>query len=476
VGIASFTPISPYSSLFSAATTTTLTYTATNFAGLTASCVFTVSVIDQEAPVLSRQCPSSQMVYTDPGSTTSSFTFDPPLFTDNVDSVLLGTLAVISSETHEGITTSPCFLCTEPLAAGIYSFKYSAIDSAGNINPGCNFTITVFNFQGAYFTGCQSDAILSTAEGSAFAAYTMPPIPSFFNSLGASVQVVANQSNSNNIQSWTPVSGNSYLVPVGDYFFSFTANDGMGSTATCSYTVTVSDIQPPVFNCETVRASISSVPMLASTAQYCFCVPLAVDNSGAPCNPCILSDYHVTCPTLGSAQCQPTNFVNPYPLGSCGVGGKKVCVTTGSPGNHTIEFSAQDRYGNVGFCAITLSFYAIVAPVVTNCPSSVILEASNSSGTIITWVAPSAVSAISEYNPLALIIPSVAPGSLFPLGRREVIYIIRDRVGNNGLPACRFNITVRDTTPPRPFSIASLPLNRTVSASNSSSTALVCGF
>src|SRR4029453_8521280 len=96
---------------------TTVTYTATDGAGNTATCSFTVTVVDNTDPVISG-CPSNITVYTGSGATTCDATasWTAPTASDNCPGVSLG------SNPNPGDTF--------PL--GPTTVTYTATDGAGN--------------------------------------------------------------------------------------------------------------------------------------------------------------------------------------------------------------------------------------------------------------------------------------------------------------------------------------------------------
>jgi HYR domain/Secretion system C-terminal sorting domain len=115
---------------------TTVTYTATDAKGNTATCSFTITVVanpcdlDVIKPVISN-CPSNQAVVT--GGNCAIVNWTAPTATDNCTSI--PTLTFVSSPTT-GFTSGACF----PI--GVTTITYTATDAKNNTAT-CSFTITV---------------------------------------------------------------------------------------------------------------------------------------------------------------------------------------------------------------------------------------------------------------------------------------------------------------------------------------------
>jgi hypothetical protein len=119
----------PVSGSFFPVGTTTVTSTATDGAGNTASCTFTVRVNDTQAPAIS--CPANITVTTAIGSCVAPVTY-----------------AVTATDNCPGVTTA----LTAGLASGssfpigVTTVTHRATDAAGNISS-CSFTVTVLDGQ-----------------------------------------------------------------------------------------------------------------------------------------------------------------------------------------------------------------------------------------------------------------------------------------------------------------------------------------
>jgi hypothetical protein len=106
--------------------TTTETYTVTDAAGNTTSCSFTVTVVDDEAPVIT--CPADITVTNDPGQCGAVVTYTAPVGTDNYS----GATTAITG----GLGSGSLF------PVGTTTETYTVTDAAGNA-ASCSFTVTV---------------------------------------------------------------------------------------------------------------------------------------------------------------------------------------------------------------------------------------------------------------------------------------------------------------------------------------------
>ncbi len=128
--------------------TTTNTFQATDASGNSASCSFTVTVNDTEAPVFTT-CPANQVRNTDPGVCYATFTPPQPVFADNCAvtrltwTIVPPTGPAINSPVS-GINYVPStqFQLNGTTGFGISTITYTAYDAAGNSRT-CTFTVRV---------------------------------------------------------------------------------------------------------------------------------------------------------------------------------------------------------------------------------------------------------------------------------------------------------------------------------------------
>merc|ERR1712054_230736 len=126
---------------------TTVTYTATDHAGLTASCTFTITVSDNEDPVIT--CPSNINRNTDADSDKAVVSWAVPSPTDNDG------IASTGSDKNPGAS----------FAVGPTQVTYTTTDNSGN-SASCSFTVTVTDNQAPEFTSCPANIVQSESVAS----------------------------------------------------------------------------------------------------------------------------------------------------------------------------------------------------------------------------------------------------------------------------------------------------------------------
>ncbi len=192
---------------------TTVTYTATDNAGNTATSSFNVIVTDNEAPVIT--CIDNIIVNAAEGQDFAIVNFNDATATDNCEVTVTQTAGPVSgSEFPLGTTT----------------ITFEAEDEAGNISE-CSFTITV-NDSEAPSLECPEN-ISQPNDADICGAIVTFETPTGFDNSGE-VEVV---------QTSGLPSGSEF--PVGISTIEFTATDAEGNSATCSFTIEITDDQAP---------------------------------------------------------------------------------------------------------------------------------------------------------------------------------------------------------------------------------------
>ncbi|XP_072028377.1 hyalin-like [Amphiura filiformis] len=139
--------------VFSVESIQRLTYTATDNAGNSASCDFTVEVRIDQLPEFVN-CPTSWTVTTDPGTTTAEVSWNAPqpiddnqLNPDNVEVTITPLPGIILDPTEDQTIT---------LENGVYTVVYSYTDVNLQTRE-CPFTITVQDSEAPVFGTCPND-------------------------------------------------------------------------------------------------------------------------------------------------------------------------------------------------------------------------------------------------------------------------------------------------------------------------------
>ncbi|MBT1698108.1 HYR domain-containing protein [Fulvivirgaceae bacterium PWU4] len=369
---------------------TTVTYTATDAKGNTATCSFEVKVVDNTAPVFAG-CLADMTVSAN-ASCQAVVTWTAPTATDNCP----GTVNVTSS--HSPGATFPL---------GETTVTYTATDAKGNTST-CSFKVKVVDDTAPVFAGCPADITIS-ANTSCQAAVTWTA-PTATDNCPGTVNVTS-----------THNSGNTF--PLGETTVTYTATDAKGNSATCSFKVTVVDNTAPVFTGCPTDMTVSA--NASCQAEVTWTAPSAMDN----------------CP------------------GTVNVTSTHTSGNTFPPGETIVTYTAMDAKGNTSTCSFKVTVVDDTAPVFTGCPTDMTVSADASCQAVVTWSAPTA----TDNCPGTVNVTSThASGNTFPLGETTVTYTATDAKGNSS--TCSFKVTVVDNAVPV---FAGCPADITVSANTS---------
>ncbi|TVR77432.1 MAG: HYR domain-containing protein, partial [Saprospirales bacterium] len=202
--------------------TTTVTYTATDASGNTASCSFDVIVLDEELPMIA--CPEDIEVNAQSGECEIFIDIDLPETSDNcgVDTFFNDFNLLEDASDIYGVGTTVV--------------TYTVIDIFGNLDS-CSFEVTVIkDFELTIV--CPENVVQGNDVGvcEAFVEIELPEVTDF-----CELDTVFNNYNQ------TPNASDVY--PVGVTVVVFTAIDADGVSATCEFTVIVEDAEAPEIIC-----------------------------------------------------------------------------------------------------------------------------------------------------------------------------------------------------------------------------------
>jgi gliding motility-associated-like protein len=425
---------------------TTVTYTATDAAGNSVNCSFTVTVTGTNAPVITN-CPGDITVAAAFNSCLSQVYWAAIVATDNCSSA--------------GVTVTSTYPSGYLFPVGVTPVVITATDADGNVTT-CTFNVTVQDNQAPTFFACTSNKVVSNAPGTCAAPVFWDMPNAFDNCSGITYTSTHN-------------SGDTF--PVGVTTVTLTATDASGNATNCTFTVTVNDTQAPVIAGMPANITIQATSGQCS-ATATWTEPTATDNCNlisfvsVPANGTVLptgtttvvytatdasgnvstSSFTVTvidseapvaanCPAdiiaaatatacSGTATWTPPTFTD-----NCS---SAVTVTSShNPGDTfpvgttTVTYTATDSLGNVATCTFDVTIEDNELPTVTNCPSDII-----SCSGYITWVPP--VFADNCTNNLS-IVSNYTPGANFPVGNTTVTYTATDAAGN--VVTCSFTVT-----------------------------------
>jgi hypothetical protein len=218
--------------------TTTVTCTATDAAGNTAQCSFSVTVTQQATCALT--CPANQTANTGPTATQCGTVVNYPAPT----------------------TSGSCGTVTcAPASGSFFPVGTTTVTCTTAAGPGCSFTVTVNDTRAPQVT-CPANIVRSTDPNLCTAVVTYSNATATDNCPGVGTPVCS------------PASGASF--PKGATTVTCTVSDAAGNQASCSFTVTVNDTQAPVITCPSPITAVAPSPTSAG-AVVAFS-PTATDN------------------------------------------------------------------------------------------------------------------------------------------------------------------------------------------------------
>ena len=196
--------------------TTTVTTTGTDTYGNSNQCTFTVTVVDNQPPVMS--CPANILVNAAAGQCGSNVAFSVTA-TDNCD----GAVAPVS------VPASGSFF-----SLGVTIVTNTAADTHGNTNQ-CTFTVTVNDAQPPIITAIPPTVTVPASLGFCYATNV----------------ALGTLSASDNCAGVTITNNATAQFPVGTNLVKWTAVDASGNLTNYLQTVIVSDTQQPTITCPT---------------------------------------------------------------------------------------------------------------------------------------------------------------------------------------------------------------------------------
>ena len=349
-GTTSCTP--PTGSTFSKGVTT-VTCCAVDAVGNSASCSFTITVNDTQAPVLT--CPANITQAAPAGQCSATVTYSPPTVSENCGA-------------------APTPTCNPPSGSifpvGTTTVNCTATDMASNVGV-CSFTVTLTGNQ--FSITCPANITATTNQAQCAASVSYPP-PSVTNSCTGTASV-----------SCSPPSGT--LFPVGVTTVTCTATSGANS-ASCNFTITVSDGRPPSITCPGNIVRTTEGTQCSAVVE--FPLPVASDPCGGvtvSCSPASGARFStgttpVTCTATdaggNTATCSFTVTVrdNQAPIVTC-----------------PADVSLADSSGQ---CAITVPLNLITATARDGCDGPLAVIASRSDGLALTAPFPAGVTTITN--------------------------------------------------------------------------------
>jgi hypothetical protein len=444
---------------------TTVTYTATDASGHTATATQHVTVVDNTAPTITGPANATyECAASVPAGAASQATAS-----DNC-----GTPTVTFSESNNGGVGS----ASSPL---VITRTYTATDAAGNHSSAVQ-TITVIDSTAPSITAAAPITVSADA-----------------NCQAAIPNVVAGSSASDNCGgsvtlTQSPAAGT--LVGIGPHTITITATDAVGNTSSATTTVTIKDTTAPTLtapsnitvstgnstSCGTVVGDAALGT--ATTSDNCSGV-VSVARTGVPAGnlfPVGTTTITYTATDAAGNQATATQTVTvidntppsvtaPAPItisadANCQAAIPNVTATgdncggsvmlTQSPaagalvgiGPHTVTITATDAAGNTSTATTTVTVNDTTAPTLS-APASITVStgAGNSCSVTVNDAALGAATATDGCSGAVSVTRSGVPaGNSFPVGTTTITYKATDAAGNQ--TTATQTVTVNDNTPP----------------------------
>ncbi len=366
--------------------TTTNTFEVTDEAGNKSTCSFTVTVEDNEAPVIN--CVADVTKNTDPGIcqyTVVGTEFDAT-FTENCSS------ATITNDLNGTAT-----LAGEVLSKDENTIVWTVDDGNGQTAT-CTTVITVEDNE-APVINCVADAARDTDPG--VCQYTV--VGTEFDA--TFTDNCADGSITNDLNGTATLAGE--ILSTGDTTVIWTVDDGNGQTATCTTVITVTDNEFPIIACPAdIMANTDPGDCFATVS---FPASIAIDNCGID--------------TIVQTMGDPSG--SQFPVGV-----------------HTIEYTATDVNGNASTCSFTITVTDNQAPVAVCQNITIQLDATG----FASITAEDVDGGSTDQCGVATTSISQDTFDCSNVGDNDVVLTVTDVNGN--MSTCTATVTVEDVTAP----------------------------
>jgi len=424
---------------------TTFYFRATDASSNTATCAFTITVTDQQAPSFGTTCPANQTFVANINTNCSyTYTWTLPTATDNCVSP---TVTLPPTFTPLNATVAPTVTSnnTGTFNEGTTRVIYTATDGASNTAT-CSFTVTVTNSTPPAITCPAIQPVVVSAGPSTTCTYTLAAIAGVSTTATAPCDPgVITYRNSSGVLQTIGIS----TFPLGLHTLTAIATDVSGNSSTCAVTISVVDNLGPQLTPSTcpVNVTVNSDAAAACGANVTWNSPVWVDN----CSTLIYYNRTTTPvgPTPATATLLTTNGGGFFPVGTTTVNyvakdGPAVTANLGTPCGFTVTVIDDDRPSitNCPVSPVTLStthpscnaMYTLLAPTVTD-------NGCSTSAYIISYTISSPSTASAPY-PIATIPPNVTLNQ----GNNTITYITSDLAGNT--TSCIVVVQVKDQQGP----------------------------
>ncbi|TNE69466.1 MAG: HYR domain-containing protein [Bacteroidetes bacterium] len=400
----------------------TVTLTAEDASGNTATCTASVDIVDNIAPQI--LCPGNKTVTTNSGCTAINIAgiglTEVPAntalmagqYSDNCG-VTMVTWQLSGATTGSGSGSVPM---ATAFNKGVTTVTYTVKDASGN-NAVCNFSVNVVDNTPPVWNNvgpAPGSTIMANANIGGCLGQVSWDVPGFTDACTPPVTVTS-----------THMPGSFFVF--GTTTVTYTAIDGVGNVATHTFNVVIVDTQAPTANCKDITVSLDGAGTVTVTAPQ-------VDN-------------------LSVDNCFFT-FTSPSATYDC---------TDLGDNNYTLQIT--DGSGNTATCVAVVTVVDPIPPVaLCNNVSPIDLDANGSFTLDATTVNNNSTDNTYPLCDLTYDI-SVDGGAFGPdftfdcshLGTRLLTLQVTDKDGNTA--TCTQNVLVRDVTPPTLMAPANVTIN-----------------
>lgn len=328
--------------------TQTVTITATDLAGNTTTCEYTLELNDIESPILVANCPEEPVtIQTNNNNCSSLYLISNPDFSDNCDADL--DYVITTDNPNATVASNPNnddYSGNFP--AGSSTVTITATDDAG-LTAVCSWVVIIEDLI-APNINCPANQTLTSEPGVCGANVTTTTATATDNCTTPTPVEHDNDATDSKLDA-------SGFYPVGTTIVTWTATDDFGNTSTCEQTIEVTDNENPTLTCPTTTILTP--------------IDFPVDGNCAAFVPNYIGD------AMGNGSDSSISFGDncAFTLTQSPVGGTAI----GEAHNDTEEVTIviTDASGNTANCNFTLRMRDEIAPTIS-CPSGV--EVNNTPG------------------------------------------------------------------------------------------------
>ena len=355
--------------------TTTNTFLVTDTSGNTTTCSFDVTVNDTEPLVIVCRDITVQLDANGDASITAADI-------DGGSSDNCGIASLAASQTD--------FDCSD---VGPNNVTLSVTDLIGNVST-CVAVVTVVNDLDPTIT-CPADITQDNDAGVCGAVVTFIGPIGTDNCVGTTIAQIAGL-----------VSGATF--PVGTTTNTFEITDASGNTATCSFDVTVNDIEDPTITCPADITQENDAGVCGATVTYA-----------------VTTSDNCTGETVAQTAGQASGTV--FPVGTT-----------------TNTFIVTDASGNTATCSFDVTVNDTEDPTIA-CPADITINNdAGVCGATVTYTEPIGTDNCAGATTTQT--AGLASGATFPVGTTTNTFVVTDASGNTA--TCSFEVIVNDTEDP----------------------------